>query len=83
MLRSVLASLNTFSKSLPPVVASNQKLKAALLKSNPLWADILYFRSMRVTIAGIARVCGCHPGTVRRNIKKMEAAGLFDDPRCR
>lgn len=77
---AALTSRTDLKKSLPGAVFANHKLKMALLKSNPLWSDIMYFHSMGVSTATTARLCGCHASTVKRHLKKMEDAGLFDDP---
>ncbi len=82
-LHQLVAALNSrsdFSKALPGAVFANHKLKMALLKSNPLWSDIMYFQSMGVSRATTARLCGCHASTVKHHLKKMDEAGLFDDP---
>lgn len=77
---AALTSRAEFKQSLPGAVFANHKLKMALLKSNPLWSDIMYFQSMGVSKATTARLCGCHASTVKRHLKKMEESGLFDDP---
>jgi len=80
LLASALLSRSDFAKALPSTMLANHKLKKALLKSNPLWSDIMLFHSMGTSRATIARLCGCHPSTVKRQLKKMEEVGLFDDP---
>ncbi len=67
-------------RNLPAPIRTIQKLKKAMLDANPLWSDILRLHCMGLTTATIARSCGCHPSTVRRHLKKMEEAGIFDDP---
>ena len=80
LLTSAMAASKDMLKYLPEPVRTVQKLKMAVLDANPLWSDILHCQRMGLTTATIARVCGCHPSTVRRHLKKMQEAGLFDDP---
>lgn len=79
-LMSAQLACNGFSKVMPPALQLNFKLKAALLKANPLWSDIMHCQRLGLTNRAIARICGCAPSTLRRQLKKMQQAGLFDDP---
>jgi len=79
-LASAMAARIDFDKALPAVFKIKDKMTRALLKSNPLWSDILHCQRMGLSKVAVARVCGCHPSTIKRQLKKMAEAGLFDDP---
>lgn len=57
------------------------KLKAELLKQRPLWSDILLCQRQGLSTAAVARVCGCKVSTLKRQLREMEEAGLFEEVR--
>lgn len=79
-LTSAMAARTDFNQALPAAFKIKDKMTRALLKANPLWYDILHCQRLGLTKSAVARICGCHGSTIKRQLKKMEEAGLFDDP---
>jgi hypothetical protein len=79
-LAAAMSARVAFNQALPAAFKIKDKMTRALLKANPLWSDILHCQRMGLTKATVARICGCHGSTIKRHLKKMEEAGLFDDP---
>jgi len=77
---SAMTARREFAEALPEPFRTTHKLKLALLKSNPLWSDIMHCQRLGLSKSSVARICGCSPSTVKRHLKKMADAGLFDDP---
>lgn len=66
--------------NLPEPLRTIQRLKRELLKDKPLWRDILTCKRLGLSQAMSARLCGCHPSTIRKHTKLMEESGILGGP---
>ena len=74
---SALRVSNKFRAQLTPEARQNEDLKAELLRDRPLWSDIEYFKRLGLSNTHIARICRCHPSTIRKHVKKMTTLGIL------
>lgn len=70
-----------FQRSLSPEERCTLKLKMALLKEKPLWANIEYYKRLGLSHVEIGKMCGCHPATIRKHVRQMEELEIIANAR--